>query len=88
MSYEGNLQINNLNVGEFEVKGMRYEVRSTKEASQCLRCHVRNAAYFLPVFVLAFCIFYKNVYCSQLVPEIQSLKFKFFGHDLVILHEK
>ena len=41
-----------------------------------------------PVFVLAFCIFYKNVYCSQLVPEIQLLKFKFFGHDLVILHEK
>ncbi|UOO89102.1 DUF3800 domain-containing protein [Vitreoscilla massiliensis] len=41
-----------------------------------------------PVFVLAFCVFYKHVYTTQLVPEIQSLKFNFFGHDLVILHEK
>lgn len=41
-----------------------------------------------PVFVLAFCIFYKHIYASQLVPEIQALKFEFFGHDLVIFHEK
>ncbi|WP_373796808.1 DUF3800 domain-containing protein [Neisseria dentiae] len=41
-----------------------------------------------PIFVLAFCVFYKHVYISRLVPEIQAMKFEFFGHDLVIFHEK
>lgn len=41
-----------------------------------------------PVFVLAFCIFNKRIYTEKLVPLIQALKFKFFGHDMVILHEK
>jgi hypothetical protein len=40
-----------------------------------------------PVFVLAFCIFYKEHYLSKVVPELQRLKFDYFGHDLVILHE-
>lgn len=40
-----------------------------------------------PVFVLAFCIFYKDHYLSKIVPELQQLKFDYFGHDLVILHE-
>ncbi|MDO1510966.1 MULTISPECIES: DUF3800 domain-containing protein [unclassified Neisseria] len=47
-----------------------------------------GASNDFPIFVLAFCIFYKHVYASQLVPEIQALKFEFFGHDLVIFHEK
>lgn len=41
-----------------------------------------------PIFVLAFCIFYKKYYCTELVPEVQSLKFNYFGHDMVVLHEK
>ena len=41
-----------------------------------------------PVFVLAFCIFFKQYYTNTLVPEVQSLKFNYFGHDLVVLHEK
>ena len=41
-----------------------------------------------PIFVLAFCIFQKAYYCRSVVPEIQSLKFNFFGHDLVVLHER
>lgn len=41
-----------------------------------------------PVFVLAFCIFYKEHYRSKIVPAIQKLKFDYFGHDLVILHER
>lgn len=40
-----------------------------------------------PVFVLAFCIFYKDHYLSKIVPELQQLKFDYFGHDLIILHE-
>ena len=38
-------------------------------------------------FPLAFCIFYKDHYLSKVVPELQQLKFDYFGHDLVILHE-
>ncbi len=39
-----------------------------------------------PVFVLAFCIFQKQTYVEQIVPEIQKLKFRFWGHDGIILH--
>lgn len=40
-----------------------------------------------PVFVLSFCIFRKADYVEKVVPQIQALKFKWFGHDLVVLHE-
>lgn len=40
-----------------------------------------------PVFVLAFCIFHKRYYSEQVVPELQKLKFRHFGHDIVVLHE-
>ncbi len=40
-----------------------------------------------PIFVLAFCIFYKEHYSNLVVPKLQKLKFEYFGHDLVILHE-
>ncbi len=40
-----------------------------------------------PVFVLAFCIFQKEVYVESVVPAIQKFKFRHFGHDMVILHE-
>lgn len=39
-----------------------------------------------PMFVLAFCIFEKATYISQVVPSVQRLKFEFWGHDCVILH--
>jgi len=41
-----------------------------------------------PVFVLAYCIFDKQVYSQEIVPAVQSLKFKHFGHDVVLLHER
>lgn len=41
-----------------------------------------------PVFVLAFCVFHKAYYARELVPEIQNLKFNYFGHDTVVLHER
>lgn len=40
-----------------------------------------------PLFVLVFCIFHKTNYSSIIVPKITDLKFKYFGHDIVILHE-
>ncbi|HYJ79418.1 MAG TPA: DUF3800 domain-containing protein [Longimicrobiaceae bacterium] len=41
-----------------------------------------------PVFVLAFCIFEKEAYLSVAVPEVLRFKYKYFGHDQVILHER
>jgi len=38
-----------------------------------------------PVFVLAFCVFNKQTYSRDIVPSIQYLKFRFWGHDNVIL---
>lgn len=40
-----------------------------------------------PVFVLAFCIFDKQEYATKISPLLQQLKFKYFGHDMVIFHE-
>lgn len=40
-----------------------------------------------PVFVLAFCVFHKAYYASNVVPALEAFKFKHFGHDLVVLHE-
>jgi hypothetical protein len=41
-----------------------------------------------PVFVLCLCLFRKSHYIQRIVPRIQSLKFSWFGHDDVILHER
>ena len=41
-----------------------------------------------PVFVLAFCIFRKDEYRLQASPALQELKFRHFGHDMVVLHER
>ena len=38
-----------------------------------------------PVFVLAFCVFRKDDYANLISPTIK--KFKYFGHDAVILHK-
>jgi hypothetical protein len=39
-----------------------------------------------PVFVLVFCIYRKEDY-ANFVPQLQRLKFRYFGHDMVVLHE-
>ncbi|MFO7654242.1 MAG: DUF3800 domain-containing protein [Candidatus Krumholzibacteriia bacterium] len=41
-----------------------------------------------PIFVLAFCLFRKDNYARTAVPALIDLKFKHFGHDQVILHER
>lgn len=40
-----------------------------------------------PLFVLAFCVFYKRHYAEKVSPALQKFKFNHFGHDLVVLHE-
>lgn len=40
-----------------------------------------------PVFVLALCIFHKRHYSEKIIPAIEKLKFNYFGHDSVVLHE-
>lgn len=41
-----------------------------------------------PLFVLACCIFRKDTYIDLVVPAMQRLKFDWFGHPEVILHER
>jgi hypothetical protein len=41
-----------------------------------------------PVFALSLCLFRKDVYMRHVVPLFQALKFDYFGHDAVILHER
>ena len=40
-----------------------------------------------PIFVLAFCIFEKGDYASLAVPRLEQLKLRYFGHDMVVMHE-
>ena len=41
-----------------------------------------------PVFVLAFCIFRKEHYVTDIVPALHRFKLRHFGHDQVVLHER
>lgn len=41
-----------------------------------------------PVFVLVFCIISKGAYSRILLPAVTEFKFRHFGHDQVILHER
>ncbi|WP_206455884.1 DUF3800 domain-containing protein [Aurantimonas marina] len=41
-----------------------------------------------PVFCLALCGFRKRTYSSSIVPRFQDFKFRYFGHDAVVLHER
>src|SRR4028118_2197671 len=41
-----------------------------------------------PVFSLVFCIFEKAVYQNEVEPAVRAFKFKWFGHDAVVLHER
>ena len=41
-----------------------------------------------PRFVLAFCIYPVDEYVLRVVPAVERMKFDFFGHDMVVLHER
>lgn len=40
-----------------------------------------------PIFSLAFCVFKKTDYINTAVPAMQEFKFRWFGHDTVVMHE-
>ena len=40
-----------------------------------------------PMFALSFCMISKDDYAAKVVPQFQRLKFDFWGHDTVVLHE-
>ena len=40
-----------------------------------------------PVFVLALCVFHKRHYSEKIIAAVEKLKFNYFGHDSVVLHE-
>jgi hypothetical protein len=40
-----------------------------------------------PVFVLALCVFHKRHFAEHIMPAVGKLKFNYFGHDSVVLHE-
>ena len=40
-----------------------------------------------PVFVLALCVFHKRHYAEKIIPAVEKLKFNYFGHSSVVLHE-
>lgn len=40
-----------------------------------------------PVFALTFCIIRKENYIDVVDPALQRFKFKFWGHDAVVLHK-
>jgi len=41
-----------------------------------------------PVFALVFCAFEKQAYATVVEPAFRRLKFNWFGHDAVVLHER
>ena len=41
-----------------------------------------------PIFVLTSICVKKDTYINEVVPALQSFKFKYFGHDQTILHER
>jgi hypothetical protein len=41
-----------------------------------------------PVFVLAFCVFEKTAYAGSVTESLHRFKFRYFGHDAVVLHER
>ena len=41
-----------------------------------------------PVFALVFCVFRKQDYVDEVEPAFRRLKFKYFGHDSAVLHER
>ncbi len=48
---------------------------------------LENINPYFPVFCLALIIIRKSHYINKIVPAIQQLKFDFWGHDKIVLHE-
>ena len=48
---------------------------------------LKNIDLNYPIFVITFCCFNISEYVNLAVPALQRFKFKYFGHDQIILHE-
>ena len=48
---------------------------------------LKNIDLEYPIFSLAFCIIEKNDYISHIMPALNKLKFKYWGHCDIVLHE-
>lgn len=48
---------------------------------------LKNIDSNYPIFVLTFCCFNIAEYINIAVPALQTFKFKYFGHDQIVLHE-
>lgn len=48
---------------------------------------LKNVDPYYPIFVITFCCFKITEYVEKAVPELQKFKFKYFGHDQIVLHE-
>jgi Protein of unknown function (DUF3800) len=48
---------------------------------------LRNIDEAYPLFVLAFIIMRREDYISKITPDLQRLKFNYWGHDQVVFHE-
>jgi len=48
---------------------------------------LKSVSRDFPLFGLAFCIVRKTHYVSSITPALRQLKFRTFGHDMVVLHE-
>lgn len=49
--------------------------------------HLAKIDHDYPVFGLSVCLFDKQAYAHQVVPRMLDLKFRWWGHDMVVLHE-
>lgn len=85
-----------LDVKEFEQQGRRKSLKPDVESpfSKYIVYVDESGDHSLqsidenyPIFVLAFCVFNKRHYSEVIVPALEKLKFNYFGHDQVILHE-
>ena len=50
--------------------------------------HLTKIDEKFPIFCLALCIIKKSDYINKIVPAIQKLKFDYWGHDKIVLHER
>lgn len=50
--------------------------------------HLTKIDKKFPIFCLALCVIKKSEYINNIVPTIQKLKFDYWGHDKIVLHER
>jgi hypothetical protein len=49
---------------------------------------LKNIDPAYPLFVLAFIIMRREDYITKITPDLQRLKFDYWGHDQIVFHER